>query len=119
MTSLCPNDVTNGVIEMTPLMTSSGPIEKLHGGTSQRSTFLNLEEAELLCVRCTICLNSNRHLVIGPFQKSKFKPTVLPAGSLAPRQLAHHPVGEKSRMQKRDVSSAGHGDQVCEGDKPA
>ena len=88
MTSLCPNDVTNGVIEMTSLMTSSGPIEKLHGGTSQRSTFLNLEEAELLRVRCTVCLNSNRHLVIGPFQKSKFKPTVLPAGSLAPRQLA-------------------------------
>ena len=60
---------TNCVIEMTSLMTSSGPSEKLHGGTSQRSTFFNLGQAELLRVRCTICLNSNRHLVIGPFQK--------------------------------------------------
>ena len=79
---------TNCVIEMTSLMTSSGPSEKLHGGTSQRSTFFNLGQAELLRVQCTVCLNSKRHLVIGPFQKSKFKPTVLPAGSLAPRQLA-------------------------------
>ena len=54
---------------MTLLMTSSGPIDELHGGTSQRSTFLNIEEAELLRVRYTVCLNSNRHLVIGPFQK--------------------------------------------------
>ena len=71
--SPCPHDVTNGVIEMTSLMTSSGPIDKLHGGTPQRSTFLNLEEAELLRVRCTICLNSNRHVVLGPFQKVKIQ----------------------------------------------
>ena len=73
MTSLCPNDVTNGVIEMTSLMTSSGPIEKLHGGTSQRSTFLNLEEAELLRVQCTVCLILNRHLMLGPFRQVKIQ----------------------------------------------
>ena len=38
---------------------------------------LEVEEAELLRVQCTFCLNSNRHLVLGPFRRVKIQTDVV------------------------------------------
>ena len=57
---------------MTSFMTSSGPID-LALGNLLEGHLLNLEEAKLLRVQCTTCLKSNRHLVLGCFQKVKIE----------------------------------------------
>ena len=83
----------------------------MHGGTSQRSTFLNLEEAELLRVRCTVCLDSNRHLASSnPFCPSGAETPwgVLLAQGTFPRKsnilviiCSHSPCGEITSLQDR------------------
>ena len=54
-------------------MTSSGPIEVVARGNLPEEHLFQNKEVELLRVQCTICLNLNRHLVLGSFQKVKIQ----------------------------------------------
>ena len=61
MTSWGHDDIIDDVI--------SGQIEVSRGSLQKKSPVFRVEKAELLRVTCTVCLNGNRHAVLGSSQQ--------------------------------------------------